>query len=323
MKVRYRCLPRPQLVIVNISDHYNRTRLRVHGHPADPDGNARVMGVVLGTHKGRVVELTNSFELVVRVAPEGGALSIDVEHLNTRREQYKEVFPELHVVGWYTSGTRVHDGATEVQATLGDLCENPLLLVMDPLPRPGAKELPVTLYEPEMHVVDGEASSRLSPAPFTLKASEAERIAVDEVSKLTSASGSKSGTRHIAAHLDQMGRAVQMLHSQLSEVVAYLRAVEEGKAEADHSILRSAETLSRLLPDISGSNGFRREIVDEASDALVPVYLAALTKGTQQLQDLLSRVRFAYDKMGSSSGRGVARGGMGMAMGFSPSAWDR
>merc|ERR1719323_733318 len=82
------------LVIVNISDHYNRVRLSLpSGTEAYPDGVARVIGCLLGTQTGRTVEVVNSFEMV-----KGGA-GIDQEHLKLRKDQYKEVFPALELIG--------------------------------------------------------------------------------------------------------------------------------------------------------------------------------------------------------------------------------
>lgn len=102
-------LPPPQLVIVNISDHYNRVRLSLpSGTEAYPDGVARVIGCLLGTQTGRTVEVVNSFEMV-----KGGA-GIDQEHLKLRKDQYKEVFPALELIGWYATGTKASCTTTAV-----------------------------------------------------------------------------------------------------------------------------------------------------------------------------------------------------------------
>lgn len=95
----------PQLVVVNVSDHYNRTRLELGDGDSHPDRGGRVVGCLLGTQKGRTVEVVNSFEMIA--TPRAGGLDLDPSHQERRKQQYKEVFPELDVVGWYTSGTQV------------------------------------------------------------------------------------------------------------------------------------------------------------------------------------------------------------------------
>jgi COP9 signalosome complex subunit 6 len=54
-------------------------------------------------------------------------------------------------------------------------------------------ELPVSLFESELHVVDGNPSFTFVQASFTIATEEAERIGVDQVSKLLP-SGNAAGS---------------------------------------------------------------------------------------------------------------------------------
>ena len=73
------------LVIINISDHATRARVR-NGK------NTRVVGVLLGNQQGKQSELLNSFELVVEEVvneAEKSTLKIDHNYLQEKLIQCK------------------------------------------------------------------------------------------------------------------------------------------------------------------------------------------------------------------------------------------
>ena len=80
-----------------------------------------------------------------------------------------------------------------------DLNESPALLLLDTNATTRAAaatttdELPVSLFESELHVVEGNPSFTFVQAAFTIATEEAERIGVDQVSKLLP-SGNAAGT---------------------------------------------------------------------------------------------------------------------------------
>jgi len=70
-----------QLVVINISDHYTRTRANL-GSP--PDALIRVVGCLLGTQSGRTIDVSNSFE--VPTSSEDPK-ALDFAYLHKRLEQ--------------------------------------------------------------------------------------------------------------------------------------------------------------------------------------------------------------------------------------------
>eukprot|EP00741_Cyanophora_paradoxa_P019767 tig00021168_g19078.t1 len=86
------------LVIINISDHYTRMRAM--------RGPLRVIGCLLGIQSGRNVEIFNSFELLYDEAD--GFIQINSSFMRTKQEQYKKVFPNYDVLGWYSSGSEIN-----------------------------------------------------------------------------------------------------------------------------------------------------------------------------------------------------------------------
>lgn len=66
-------------MLINVSDHFTRTKANVDDAPS------RVLGCLLGSHTGRVVEISNSFELQYNA--DGGEVRLDKEFLATKQDQ--------------------------------------------------------------------------------------------------------------------------------------------------------------------------------------------------------------------------------------------
>lgn len=166
-------------MLINITDHYNRTRANSQ---ASTSGQ-RVLGVLLGQQHGRVVDISNSFELSFSTVD--GVPVIDQDFFTLKANQYKQVFKDLEAVGWYATAPPAVPGAAElaVQRMLVDVNEAPVLLVLDPTINHTRRDLPVTLYETELH----GAEQAWVVAPYALETSEAERIGVDQVAKIVPA----------------------------------------------------------------------------------------------------------------------------------------
>ena len=82
-----------QLVMINISDHF--TRMKANGLDAGTSG--RVMGCLLGQQNGRIVDISNSFEIKYELR-EGG-VDIDEAFLTKKQEQCARtgIPADLHV----------------------------------------------------------------------------------------------------------------------------------------------------------------------------------------------------------------------------------
>lgn len=128
----------------------------------------------------------------------------------------------------------------------------------------------------------------------------------------------------------QMGGAVDMLCHQLGTILDYLQVtgnppsdfrhlrallisdhllhpwpqrVHAREAPMDHAVVRAVSAISQQLPD-PNSPVFREALAEQTSSALAPVYLAVLTKGADQLYELMRKVSVAHGR----SARGTPRG---------------
>jgi COP9 signalosome complex subunit 6 len=281
------------LVIVNISDHY--TRIKAQSGSASPP--PRVYGCVLGVQTGRTVEIFNSFELHYDATQN----VLDRAFLESKQEQYKKVFPKYDVLGWYSTGSDIQDSDMLIHKALTDINESPVYLLLNPAINHAQKDLPIAIFESEMHVIEGVPSLIFVNASYTIETVEAERISVDHVAHIKPSDGSSAATQ-LAAHLTGMHSAIKMLNSRIRVLHHHLVCIQKGEAPYDHSLLRQVSSLIRRLPAIDSSR-FQDDFLMEYNDTLLMTYLATITKCSSTMNELVDKFNTAYDKQNRRGGR--------------------
>jgi COP9 signalosome complex subunit 6 len=272
------------LVIMNISDHFTRVRVQQQDEGRVP----LVYGVLLGTQKGRNIEICNSFELVVSDDRE-----LDKDYFTAKEEQFKQVFSTMEFLGWYTiGGSPTRDDVTFHEQICSD-SENGLLLKLSPVAR--TNQLPLSLFESLIEIVDGRPTVMFTPVSYTLATEEAERIGVDHVAR-SSVSGTTL-TSAVAEQLSAQHGAVKMLHSRVRLLLDYLKAVEAGELPRNHEILRKVSSLCHQLPVLDGTV-FQKEFHRQTNDVMLMSYLAAITKGLATTSEFVQKVNTIYDRHG-------------------------
>jgi len=275
------------LVIINISDHY--TRLKVEG-----GAGQRAFGALLGSQAGRRVDIENSFEFMV-TKDEQGEWRIDVELVKTRLGLYKRGFATIDIVGWYSTGKEVFEGDLALHQQMEQFNENPFYLLLDTQPLPGARELPILLLETQVKAVAGQPTvvTEFARLPYHIDSNDAERIAVDHVSRV-----SGTGKSHLASHLVNTHSSIKMLTERIAFLAAYLEAVKANTLPVDHTVLRGIGALMQQLPAID-STRFQGDFTDEYNDALLLAYLSTLTKTSAALSQLTDKFNVAFDRSSS------------------------
>ncbi|GJN15831.1 hypothetical protein PR202_gb02774 [Eleusine coracana subsp. coracana] len=287
------------LVIVNVSDHYTRVKAQAacSGDSSSSSGAVagqppRVFGCVIGVQRGRMVEIFNSFELVLD--PVTGTL--DRAFLEKKQELYKKVFPDFYVLGWYSTGSDVQDTDMLIHKALMDVNESPVYLLLNPAINLSQKDLPVTIYE-----------------------SEAERISVDHVAHLKPSDGGSAATQ-LAAHLTGIHSAIKMLNSRVRVIHQYLVAMQKGlyiclgedcecivklrnvvRLQVDNSLLRQVASLVRRLPAME-SQKFQDDFLMEYNDTLLVTYLAMFTNCSSTMNELVEKISTSYERPATRRG---------------------
>ncbi|KAG4079277.1 hypothetical protein HA402_007000 [Bradysia odoriphaga] len=274
------------LVIMNISEHWTRLR-------AQEGSRQQVLGALIGKQTGRNVEVMNSFELKFEIVD--GAILVNHAYYTTKEEQYKQVFSDLDFLGWYTTGDAPSEQDIHVHKQICQINECPIMLQLNPSIR-SIDHLPVALYESIIDIVHGEATMLFVPLTYTLATEEAERIGVDHVVRMsTNDVGEKSV---VAEHLLTQYSAIKMLHSRVKVVLEYIKSVENGTLQPNHEVLREAYSLSHRLPVVQGST-FREEYYTQSNDVALITYLGSLTKGCNDMNNLVNKFNVLYDRQGS------------------------
>lgn len=273
------------LVLINLSDHYTRIKAN-----STAGTHVRVMGCLLGSQSGRTVDISNSFEM--RFDAEG--LNLDQAFLTKKQEQYKQVFPKLDVVGWYATGSELQDADMHMHRKVSEINESPVFLLLNPMVDCLRKDLPVTLYETEFHVMDGAPSMVFVRANYTVETSDAERIGVDQVAKILP-SGKASGSEQLSAHLISMHSAIKMLNERIRAINELVSKVQSGEVAYPHALLRQISSLVHSLPAMNTA-AFNKDYLTEYNNTLLTIYLSTITKGVYTMNEIVDKFMIAYDK---------------------------
>nr|CAG4637888.1 EOG090X08T4 [Chydorus sphaericus] len=273
------------LVVMNISEHWTRVRAQ--------EGKAQqVIGALIGKQKGRSLEIMNSFELVFTHVE--GNIIIDRDYYNTKEEQFKQVFSEMDFLGWYTTGDAPNESDILVHKQICEINESPVILKLNPFTRNNA-DLPVTMYESVIDLVNGKATMLFVELSYTLATEEAERIGVDHVARMASSESSENS--QVAEQLQAQHNAVKMLANRVKLILEYIRAMERGEVPKSHDVLREAKSLTHRLP-VLNSEIFQEEYYTQYNDVLLQTYLASLTKACHDLHQFVTKFNVLCDRQG-------------------------
>ncbi|KAF3796857.1 COP9 signalosome complex subunit 6a [Nymphaea thermarum] len=294
------------LVIVNISDHYTRVKSQ---SAAQASAAPRVFGCVIGVQRGRTVEIFNSFELLYDASTE----TLDRAFLDKKQEQYKKVFPNYYILGWYSTGSDAQESDMQIHKALMDINESPVYVVLNPAINHAQKDLPIIIYESELHVIDGIPQLIFVRSNYTIETVEAERISVDHVAHLKPSDGGSAATQ-LAAHLTGIHSAIKMLNGRVRILHHFLVAMQKGEIQYENSLLRQVSSLLRRLPAIESekfqddflmvhASAYLHLFVEEYNDTLLMTYLAMVTNCSSIMNEFVDKFNTAYDKQGRRGGR--------------------
>ena len=256
-------------------------------------------------------------------------IPLSLAYATKRRNQYAEILPDLHVVGWYLAFPP-HDGANGVHSAEGgrgvrvtssspsprpseaeirvthallashlDLDARSFLhLDVNPPPPPTCVHLPVTLR----HIVTWDHTATTSetttttttmtaPDPFLPVTLHSSPAERVAVAEVSKVSVTGEGGE-VAVHLQQLGSAMRVLARNLGTLVDHVRAVARGEISASScpEVLRGVAGLVNQLPHVARvEGGPGREMRAAVLTALLPVQLSAVTVGTQRILEITQR----------------------------------
>ncbi|KAF8610661.1 Mov34-domain-containing protein [Ceratobasidium sp. AG-I] len=300
------------LPILNISEHLTRRKLQTNQEAPF------IIGALLGTQNGRDIEIVNTFELILAGEPnanyDASSMSdttepkIDHVFLTTRRDQYKQVFPGLELLGWYTYAPVPSQLHVTLNEQFGPYNSNPLLLMLTPTPKDAdgsqLESLPLLAFEPTIEIKERKSRTVFAEVSWKIQTGEAERIAVDWTAR------GGGGEDDLTSHLQTQRAAYKMLHDRIVILVQYVADTLSGNIPKNHEVLRALKALVASLP-ASEHSAFRDEFSTEYADVQLTNYLSSLTKSASILNDIVDK-HILIAGRGDEAGRGSRRRGLGM-----------
>jgi COP9 signalosome complex subunit 6 len=101
----------------------------------------------------------------------------------------------MDFLGWYTTGDAPNESDIHVHKQICEINESPVFLKMNPFTR--NSDLPVTMYESVIDLVNGAAPMLFVELTYTLATEEAERIGVDHVARMATAGEASESSQGI------------------------------------------------------------------------------------------------------------------------------
>ncbi|GAA5798105.1 COP9 signalosome subunit 6 [Helicostylum pulchrum] len=289
------------LVLLNISDHYTRTKLQT---PAAID-NGRMYGALLASQSGRDIDIINSFDLPLSVNGKDN-VQLDKKFLLYKLEQLKQVFPTLDFMGWYSLGPKPTESDLKLHEQFLQVNDSALFLQMDPNALSGGeREFPIDIYESIIDMVDERTRLVFIKSTYKVETGEAECIAVDHVAKPSSSSHDTGLGNTLIAHLTTQRNAIAMLNSRIQFLQQYLQDTKSGVVPVDHDIIRQISSLCRRSPVLE-KKAFDEQFSTEYNDVLLVAYLASITKGLNTVNDLVDKFNLVNGGNGTNQNKPIS-----------------
>lgn len=262
------------LVLLSIVDHYNRVA---------KDTKKRVVGVLLGSWKGKNIDVTNSYAVPFEEDDKDPSIwFLDHNFLENMFNMFRKVNAKEKIVGWYHSGPKLRQSDLEINETVKRFTSHPVLVIVDVQPK--ELGLPTDAYfaVEEIHN-DGTATTRtFNHIPSSILAEEAEEIGVEHL--LRDLKDNAVGT--LSTQVTEQLHALKGLQLHLTDIISYLEKVVQGKLPLNHQIIYNLQNIFNLLPNLNIEElitSFRVKTNDE----LLVIYLSSLIRAVISLHNLI------------------------------------
>lgn len=267
------CVAVHPLVLLSVIDHYNRVC---------KDTNKRAVGILLGQVVKGKVSCTNSFAVPFEEDEKDSSIwFLDHDYLENMFGMFRKVNARERIVGWYSTGPKIHTGDLQINDLINKYCSDPALVIVDVKPKDLG--LPTEAYISVEEVQkDGSVNRTFEHLPSEINAADAEEVGVGHLLRDIKDASVSSLTGEITAKV----AALRSLKSRLSELQAYLADVAEGRLPINNEIMYSMQDVFNLLPSLNLPDlvkGFNTK----TNDMMLVLYVSALIRSIIALHDLV------------------------------------
>lgn len=242
----------------------------------------RAVGVLLGQVVKGKVSCTNSFAVPFEEdEKDSSTWFLDHDYLDNMFGMFRKVNARERIVGWYSTGPKIHNGDLEINDLIATYVVDPVLVIVDVKPKDLG--LPTEAYVAVQELQkDGSVTRTFEHLPSEINAADAEEVGVGHLLRDIKDASVSSLTGEIAAKL----AALKSLKSRLSELQAYLADVAEGRLPINNEIMYSMQDVFNLLPSLNIPDlvkGFHTK----TNDMMLVLYVSALIRSIVALHDLV------------------------------------
>lgn len=253
-----------------------------------------VIGLLFGIQNGLDISIIDATDAIYEIV--NGQIILNNAEIEKKKRLFTSVFANYELLGWYilTNGNQVEPVHMSIHRDMMAFNEAPLFLLMNYAPQPDAKQLPLSVYEAEMHIIDDVPTQIFVDISFKLESSQAERVAVDQITKITPTEGAST----LEVQNQSLTTSLRILERKIAIITDLLTGMQEGKYPMDHIFLRKANKIFQQLPAIDSSN-FHNQFSNELVDTLLMTYLSSSTKLTSSLTELTDTYSLVYNSSSS------------------------
>lgn len=264
------------LVLLSVVDHFNRM---------GKVGNAkRVVGVLLGSIKQGVLDVSNSFAVPFEEDDKDRDVwFLDHDYLENMYNMFKKVNAREKIVGWYHTGPKLHPNDIAINNLTCKYCPNSVLVIIDVKPKDLGLPTEAYIAVEEVHDDGTPTCKTFEHVPSDIGAEEAEEVGVEH--QLRDIKDTTVGTLSQRVTNQLMG--IKGFASKLEDIHNYLKSVVDGTLPISHPILYQLQDIFNLLPNVT-LEGFIKSTYIRTNDQMCVVYLASIIRSIIALHDLIN-----------------------------------
>lgn len=279
------------LCIATICDHF--TRVSVGGSRLPRD--SPVVGLLFGVQTDLEISIHDASDANYTV--EKGMIHVNKVDVERSRALLTAVYPNYELLGWYALGNEPTPIHMAVHSTMMPFNESPLFLLMNNTPQI-ANQLPLTIFESEVHLVGEVPTPCFVELQFKLATHQAERVAVDQVTKISSVDGASA----VEVQNQSITVSLNTFKGKLDFLIFVLKCMKQERVPVDCDLLRKASKICQQLP-VVGATDFQESFIHDLSESFLITYMSAVTKTTSSMSELTDKYHKLYgDRLAKTSG---------------------
>lgn len=206
---------------------------------------------------------------------------LDHNYLENMLAMFRKVNARERIVGWYSSGPKIHSGDLDINELIRSYCVNPVLVIVDVKPKDLG--LPTESYiSVEEAQKDGAVTRTFEHLPSEIDATDAEQVGVGHLLRNIKDASVSSLTEDISAKV----AALMSLGNRLGQLKAYLEEVASGRMPVNNEIMYRMQDVFNLLPTLNMPHlvpGF----MTKTNDVMLVLYVSALIRTIIALHNLV------------------------------------